>query len=71
MNEIAEQLQEYLWLHVESDIDCLGQSYEFDDLNGLQVRAFTKNDDKLLSVMSALKAELLSIWIMRMKRAFR
>lgn len=45
VNEIAEQLQEYLWTHVEAELDCLGQRYEFDDLMDLRVDSFEKTND--------------------------
>lgn len=49
VNEIAEQLQDYLWLHVMSDLDCLGQRYEFDDLIDLRVDSFTKIDETTIN----------------------
>lgn len=56
VNEIAEQLQEYLWLNVESDLDCLGQRYEFDDLIDLRVESFTKTEDKTIECEVSFKS---------------
>ena len=47
VDDIAEELQEYLWTHVESDLDCLGYRYEYDELSGLVVEDYDKNGERL------------------------
>ena len=47
VDDIAEELQEYLWTHVESDLDCLGYRYEYDELSGLVVEDYDKNGESL------------------------
>lgn len=37
LDEVAAQLQEYLWLNVQDDLDCLGYRYDFDELSELEV----------------------------------
>lgn len=45
INEIAEQLQEYLWINVESDLDCLGHRYEYEELSDLEADNIRREDD--------------------------
>ena len=39
---VAEELQEYLWMNQLSELDCLGNRYEFEDLSDFQmdIKAF-------------------------------
>lgn len=42
---VAEELQEYLWMNLLSELDCLGNRYEFEDLSDIQVDVKESGDD--------------------------
>lgn len=47
VNDIAEGLQEYLWTHVDSDLDSLGYRYEYEDLSDLEIEEYTNEGDQI------------------------
>lgn len=48
VDEIAAQLQQYLWQHVESDLDCLGYRYEYEDLTDLIIDKYSAIDENTM-----------------------
>lgn len=42
LEDVTAQLQEYLWLNVQNELDSLGYRYDFDELSGLVVDEYNK-----------------------------
>lgn len=50
MDLIAEQLQEYLWTNLQSDLDSLGHHYEFESIDNIQENDCTILPDNAYAV---------------------
>jgi len=45
-DDVAEQLQEFLWVNIMDDLDCLAYHYEYEELSDLNIESYTENGNK-------------------------
>ncbi|MBO8484219.1 MAG: DGQHR domain-containing protein [Bacteroidetes bacterium] len=45
-DDVAEQLQEFLWVNIMDDLDCLAYHYEYEELSDLNIESYTENEKK-------------------------